>query len=87
MEQLPEGLIGPGVLIIKSVCSDYDYLTVTMVFICISFLGRQRHPILFSEIGFCMASCSYIYNIILYVCIYISVKVAVPWGSLTLLSY
>ena len=40
MEQLPEGLIGPGLLIIKSVCSDYDYLTVTTVFICIHFLGR-----------------------------------------------
>ena len=35
MEQLPEALIGAGLLIIKSVCSDYDYLTVTMVFICI----------------------------------------------------
>ena len=34
MEQLPETLIGAGFLIIKSVCSDYDYLTVTMVFIC-----------------------------------------------------
>ena len=31
MEQLPEGLIGAGFLIIKSVCSDYDYLTVTML--------------------------------------------------------
>ena len=39
MEQLPEGLIGPGLLIIKSVCSDYDYLTVTMVFICVRFFG------------------------------------------------
>ena len=39
MEQLPEVLIGAGFLIIKSVCSDYDYLTVTMVFICIHFFG------------------------------------------------
>ena len=46
-------------------------------------------PILFSEIGFCMASCSYIYNyiyiyiyIIIYMCIYmyISVKMAAPCG-------
>ena len=35
---------------------------------------------LMSEIGFCMASCSYI-------CIYISVRMAAPWGSLTLLSF
>ena len=43
---------------------------------------------LFSEIGFCMASCSYIYiYIIIYVCIFIYVKMAAPWGSLTLLSY
>ena len=33
MEQLPEASkqFGAGFLIIKSVCSDYDYLTVTMV--------------------------------------------------------
>ena len=48
------------------------------------FWGAKGAPILFSEIGFCMASCSYIY---IYVCIYISVKMAAPWGSLTLLSY
>ena len=34
----------------------------------------------FSEIGFCVDSCSYIY-------VYISVKIAAPWGSLTLLSF
>ena len=48
------------------------------------FWGAEGAPILFSEIGFCMASCSYIY---IYVCIYISVKMAAPWGSLNLLSY
>ena len=46
---------------------------------------------LLSEIGFCMASCSYRY-IDIYICMYvyiiiISVKMAAPWGSLTLLSY
>ena len=56
------------------------------------FGGVEGAPILFSEIGFCMASCSYIYiyiyiYIIIYVCIDISVKMAAPWGSLTLLSY
>ena len=52
------------------------------------FWGAEGAPILFSEIGFCMASCSYIYiYIYIYVCIYISVKMAAPWGSLTLLSY
>ena len=30
--------------------------------------GAEGAPILFSEIGFCMASCSYIY---IYVCMYI----------------
>ena len=54
--------------------------------------GAEDAPILFSEIGFCMASCSYIIYIIyiyiyMYVCIYISVKMAAPWGSLNLLSY
>ena len=39
VKQLPEALIGTGFLIIKSVCSGYDYLTVTMVFICIHFFG------------------------------------------------
>ena len=54
------------------------------------FWGAEGAPILFSEIGFCMASCSYIYiyiYIYMYVCIYISVKMAAPWGSWTLLSY
>ena len=52
------------------------------------FWGAEGAPILFSEIGFCMASCSYIYiYIYMYVCIYISVKMAAPWGSLTLRSY
>ena len=32
------------------------------------FWGAEGAPILFSEIGFCMASCSYIY---IYVCMYI----------------
>ena len=41
MEQLPEALIGAGLLIFQSVCSDYDYLTVTMVFICIHFLDSS----------------------------------------------
>ena len=41
MEQLPEGLIGEDFLIIKSICSDYDYLKVTMVFICIHFLDSS----------------------------------------------
>ena len=40
-----------------------------------AFGGAQGAPILFSEIGFCMASCSYIYiiyNIIyIYVCMYV----------------
>ena len=48
------------------------------------FWGAKGAPILFSEIGFCMASCSYIY---IYIYMYISVKMAAPWGSLTLLSY
>ena len=30
-------------------------------FYCQVFLGRQSAPILFSEIDFCVASCSYIY--------------------------
>ena len=40
---------------------------------CVFLFGA---PLLFSEIGFCMSSCSYI-----------SVKMATPWGSLTLLSF
>ena len=41
-----------------------------------NFWGAEGAPILFSEIGFCMASCSYIYiyiyiYIIMYVYIYI----------------
>ena len=31
MEQLSEAFTGAGFLMIKSVCSDYDYLTVTML--------------------------------------------------------
>ena len=57
------------------------YVSLMLVFI-VHFWGAKGAPILFSEIGFCMASCSYIY-----VCIYISVKMAAPWGSLNLLSY
>ena len=55
------------------------------------FWGAEGAPILFSEIGFCMASCSYIYIYIIYnnliIYMYISVKMAAPWGSLTLLNY
>ena len=53
------------------------------------FWGAEGAPILFSEIGFCVASCSYIYIYILYIYIYmyISVKMAAPWGSSTLLSF
>ena len=47
----------------------------------VHFWGAKGAPILFSEIGFCMAYvCMYIY-------IYISVKMAEPWGSLILLSH
>ena len=53
------------------------------------FLGRRRRPyIVFRNrflYGF-MFVYIYIY-IYMYVCIYISVKMAAPWGSLTLLSY
>ena len=38
---------------------------------CLHFLGAKGAPILFSEIGFCMASCSYIYIIYIYIYIYI----------------
>ena len=63
MKQLSEGLIGAGFLIIKSVCSDYDFLTVQWCYLYSLFV--------FSEIGFCMASCSYIY-IYIYIGIYLS---------------
>ena len=36
-----------------------------------TFWGAVGAPILFSEIGFCVASCSYIY-IYIYICIYLS---------------
>ena len=43
--------------------------------IIVSFWGAEGAPILFSEIGFCMASCSYIYIYIIiynmYVCMYV----------------
>ena len=45
------------------------------------FWGAFSTSILFSEIVFCVASCVYIY-----ICIYISVNMAAPWGLLTLLS-
>ena len=38
----------------------------------VHFWGAEGAPILFSEIGFCMASCSYIYIICMYVYIYLS---------------
>ena len=42
MEQLPEALSGACFLV---VCGDYDYLTVTMVFICIHLFGYFRRPV------------------------------------------
>ena len=51
MEQLSEGLIGAGLLIIKSVCSDYDYLTVTMVFICIHIFNFLPLTFTFSTVS------------------------------------
>ena len=52
-----------------------------------TFWGAEGAPILFSEIGFCVASCSYNLYIYIYIYMYISVKMAAPWGSLTLLSF
>ena len=40
------------------------------------FWGAEGAPILFSEIGFCMASCSYIYiYIYIYICMYVCIYI------------
>ena len=51
MEQPPEALIGAGLLIFQSVYSDYDYLTVTMVFICIHIFGFLPLTFTFSTVS------------------------------------
>ena len=70
-------------------CMGINALRELMRAVFINFWGAKGAPILFSEIGFCVASCSciYIYIYIYIYIMYISVKMAAPWGSLTLLSY